>query len=340
MTGSGGESPAEQHLGDRLAALVDGELGHDMRERVLAHLATCCRCRAEADAQRRLKNVFAEAAPPPPSAGLLARLQSLPAGDGSPEGPDGPFGGPLSALGGSGSRPARSAPPDWFSGGDEAEATAAGAGDPRRSGFRVHEFGRRPAPSVSVAAPGLRQGHPQRSRRFAFAAAGAVSLAAFALGGTLPLEAAVDGQRGHADTAGPAGRAGSGGTGAEVVAVSVAGRDGSVRSGGATSVDLPESGAPAGSPTPTATAHPEPLPGRAAPLLPADAALSPLIRHLMNARLSEGLPGSGLGGSALSPSPTTLTAPSAPARTPGSGNRLSPLAGTTTATAFLPPAAR
>ncbi|MFE7603373.1 zf-HC2 domain-containing protein, partial [Streptomyces sp. NPDC057494] len=31
----------------RLAALVDGELGHDARERVLAHLATCARCKAE-----------------------------------------------------------------------------------------------------------------------------------------------------------------------------------------------------------------------------------------------------------------------------------------------------
>ncbi|WP_349632444.1 anti-sigma factor family protein [Streptomyces lydicamycinicus] len=64
MSGNGGPSPAEQHLGDRLAALVDGELGHDARERVLAHLATCGKCKAEADAQRRLKNVFAQAAPP------------------------------------------------------------------------------------------------------------------------------------------------------------------------------------------------------------------------------------------------------------------------------------
>ncbi|MCW8220014.1 zf-HC2 domain containing protein, partial [Streptomyces griseolus] len=30
-----GPTPAEQHLGDRLAALVDGELKHDARERVL-----------------------------------------------------------------------------------------------------------------------------------------------------------------------------------------------------------------------------------------------------------------------------------------------------------------
>ncbi|MCE0445080.1 zf-HC2 domain-containing protein [Streptomyces tricolor] len=59
---------------------MDGELGHETRERVLAHLATCARCKAEADAQRALKNVFAEAAPPPPSASFLARLQGLPGG--------------------------------------------------------------------------------------------------------------------------------------------------------------------------------------------------------------------------------------------------------------------
>ena len=69
---------AEQHLGDRLSALVDGELGHESRDRVLAHLATCAKCKAEADAQRRLKNVFAEMAPPPPSESFLARLQGLP----------------------------------------------------------------------------------------------------------------------------------------------------------------------------------------------------------------------------------------------------------------------
>lgn len=57
---------ADQHLGDRLSALVDGELGHESRDRVLAHLVTCAKCKAEADAQRRLKNVFAEVAPPPP----------------------------------------------------------------------------------------------------------------------------------------------------------------------------------------------------------------------------------------------------------------------------------
>ncbi|MFF4995850.1 anti-sigma factor family protein [Streptomyces sp. NPDC000656] len=140
-------SPAEQHLGDRLAALVDGELSHDARERVLAHLATCARCKAEADAQRRLKNMFVESAPPPLSAGLLARLQGLPGG--GPDGPSGPPSGPL-------------APPGADLFGYVAPAAP-------QQGFRIHEVGR-----------------PRR--RFAFVAAGAVSLAAIALGGSLPID--------------------------------------------------------------------------------------------------------------------------------------------------------
>ncbi|MEU9110399.1 zf-HC2 domain-containing protein [Streptomyces sp. NPDC048483] len=182
MSLSGGPSPAEQHLGDRLAALVDGELGHDARERVLAHLATCGKCKAEADAQRRLKSVFAQTAPPGPSEGLLARLQGLPGGD---------LGGPGSRLGGGalgrgdfarGGGSFGYVPADDH--GRRAERAMAGlAGPPRQRGFRVHEA-ERPA--------------PQR-RRFAFAAAGAVSLAAIALGGALPLEAAVDTPGGRGD---------------------------------------------------------------------------------------------------------------------------------------------
>ncbi|MFG2328846.1 anti-sigma factor family protein [Streptomyces sp. NPDC048604] len=172
----------EHHLGDRLAALVDGELGHDARERVLAHLATCARCKAEADAQRTLKNVFAQTAPPPPSEGLLARLQGLPGGPGDPGGSGGgglrgPF-GPVDGMDGV----------EGFGGGGvfggNGFATAA-AVDPR-AGFRIHE----------VARPG--QDRAGRGRRFAFAAAGAVSFAAIALGGALPLEAAVEaGARGE-----------------------------------------------------------------------------------------------------------------------------------------------
>ncbi len=68
------------HLGDRVAALVDGELDHASRERVLAHLAHCPPCRTEVDAQRRLKASLLELgrAPLPPSEALAARLLALP----------------------------------------------------------------------------------------------------------------------------------------------------------------------------------------------------------------------------------------------------------------------
>jgi anti-sigma factor RsiW len=43
-------------LGDLVAALVDGELDHAGRERAQRHLAHCATCRAEVEAQRRLKS--------------------------------------------------------------------------------------------------------------------------------------------------------------------------------------------------------------------------------------------------------------------------------------------
>ena len=187
---------AEQHLGDRLSALVDGELGHDARERVLAHVATCPKCKAEVDAQRRLKNVFAEAAPPPPSESFLARLQGLPAGGGpdgdvTPPGGGGLPGGLSGRFGSSGafgvkrgerfdfgyapSRPRLpvlpASPGDRSLPSDPGGLPSGHRGLPSGRGFRIHEAGRP-------------DGDRSSSRlRFAFAAAGAVSLAAIALGG-------------------------------------------------------------------------------------------------------------------------------------------------------------
>ncbi len=43
------------HLGDRLSALVDGELGGAERDRAHAHLAACRQCRTEAAELRALK---------------------------------------------------------------------------------------------------------------------------------------------------------------------------------------------------------------------------------------------------------------------------------------------
>ncbi|MEU8590964.1 zf-HC2 domain-containing protein [Streptomyces sp. NPDC048664] len=176
MSASRRPTPAEQHLGDRLSALVDGELGHDTRERVLAHLATCAKCKAEADAQRRLKNVFAAAAPPPPSESFLARLQGLSGGgdrdaddEGTPLGRGG-FPGRLQSVTGLPSGPGafgmRGEPFVYAPSGPHAALSPAG-----ERGFRVHPVGRQDAERSS------------RGLRFAFVAAGAVSLAAIALGG-------------------------------------------------------------------------------------------------------------------------------------------------------------
>nr|WSZ98322.1 zf-HC2 domain-containing protein [Streptomyces sp. NBC_00857] len=172
MSGTG-STPAEHHLGDRLAALVDGELDHDARERVLAHLATCGQCKTEADAQRRLKSVFAQSAPPAPSAGLLARLQALPGGlPGDDDDGKGLFTGGRFGEGVFGVRT------DGFG---YVPAGAHAATLPSDSGFRIHEVGRQEA-----------ERSPWRGRRFAFAAASAVSFAAMALGGTMPLGTAAD----------------------------------------------------------------------------------------------------------------------------------------------------
>ncbi len=265
---------AEQHLGDRLAALVDGELGHDTRERVLAHLATCAKCKAEADAQRRLKTFFAEVAPPPPSESFLARLQGLsePGGPDDSTGKGDPFGRPL-AEGVFGVREDGFGVRDTFS-----YAPAGGgrggmlAGGDRAGGFRIHEVGRGGATAERAAA--------SRGRRFAFVAAGAVSLAAIALGGVstgVPADSAEarGGTRGGAN-ASPQRTQGAG---------AAAGADTSRRRGGAQSVG---NQAPGKLPAPVAaTGSSAPgLPGvtsqrqlpLASPILNRTTTLPPLIR--------------------------------------------------------------
>jgi anti-sigma factor RsiW len=65
------------HLGERLTALVDGELNGDERDRALAHLAGCEHCRAEADVLRRLKRRLRILGDTPPPAELMARLHLM-----------------------------------------------------------------------------------------------------------------------------------------------------------------------------------------------------------------------------------------------------------------------
>lgn len=95
------------HLGADLAALVDGELDHASRERVLRHLTRCEDCRAEVEAQRRFKARLLGLGPsaPAPTADLAERLRDL-AGNADVAGqvPRGPLRPPSAARSGRGSR--------------------------------------------------------------------------------------------------------------------------------------------------------------------------------------------------------------------------------------------
>jgi anti-sigma factor RsiW len=65
------------HLGERLSALIDGELGHDQRDRVLAHLAKCEPCRLEAAALRMLKQRMRALGEATAGAALTDRLMAM-----------------------------------------------------------------------------------------------------------------------------------------------------------------------------------------------------------------------------------------------------------------------
>jgi anti-sigma factor RsiW len=65
------------HLEELAAALADGELDHDARDRALAHITGCAPCRAAVDEQRRLKSLIANQPDPEVSAELAARLTAL-----------------------------------------------------------------------------------------------------------------------------------------------------------------------------------------------------------------------------------------------------------------------
>jgi anti-sigma factor RsiW len=76
------------HLDDLAAALADNELDHDQRDRALAHITGCDPCRAEVDAQRRLKALLANQADPEVSSDLTARLCAIAVVAAGPNHPD------------------------------------------------------------------------------------------------------------------------------------------------------------------------------------------------------------------------------------------------------------
>jgi hypothetical protein len=71
------------HLGDRVSALVDGQLPVEAAERAHAHLASCRACRDAVEVERALKSRLVALGEPTLPGDLLARLVSL----GGPDGP-------------------------------------------------------------------------------------------------------------------------------------------------------------------------------------------------------------------------------------------------------------
>ena len=242
------EAVEEQHLGDRLAAFIDGELDHDGRERVQAHLATCSACLNRAEDERRIKSRIAAALPPDPSALFMAKLMDIAGDDADRQPPSGGAGGRRGFGGGAfGSSNAFGGGDSFGSGGfgsGRFGSNALGADHPVAGVDPRAERNARPfqgeSRSVGPIAARLRSGfapgdsRPQtfppqertreqsaprpsaaRGRRFAFAAAGAFSVAAVALGsaitGVSSAEPTVDEPYGNvapvADTAGAQGAA-------------------------------------------------------------------------------------------------------------------------------------
>ncbi|MGH3235963.1 MAG: anti-sigma factor family protein [Streptosporangiaceae bacterium] len=72
------------HLGDRLSALVDGELDGAELDRACAHLAGCQRCRAEAAELRALKQKLRELMTGAPAEAAMTRRLIAMTGPGGP----------------------------------------------------------------------------------------------------------------------------------------------------------------------------------------------------------------------------------------------------------------
>jgi anti-sigma factor RsiW len=164
------------HLGDRLSALVDGELGHDERDRVLAHLAGCDQCRAEADAQRRLKQRLRSLGDAAPSPELLTRLYSM----GEPGGPIPPRARPMPGAAKppvvgrpSSHRPVRTGGPGGTGPARRGLTSGVGVGVGLRGG---HGTG----PGHDLAAGRHKAG--RRLPRMRYLAVGAATLAVFGIG--------------------------------------------------------------------------------------------------------------------------------------------------------------
>ena len=66
------------HLGELAAALADGALSHEARDRAFVHMTWCADCRASVGVQRHTKELVASMSAVPIPDDLLLRLGSIP----------------------------------------------------------------------------------------------------------------------------------------------------------------------------------------------------------------------------------------------------------------------
>jgi anti-sigma factor RsiW len=137
------------HLGQRLSALIDGELDGDDRDRVLVHLARCELCRDEAIALRTLKrrmNALGEAAA---DSALTRRLMGLAQpGEHLDPSSSGASAWSRLSIGSLGSDHARELRPAWYVTFGAAAVVVVGVGT---AAFLAGGGGAGPAPRVTPA---------------------------------------------------------------------------------------------------------------------------------------------------------------------------------------------
>jgi anti-sigma factor RsiW len=143
------------HLGDRAAALVDGQLSPDAAERATAHLAACRPCRDLVEFERLTKIRLARLQGPAPTADLVGRLLAM----GGPAGPLPPRPGHVPGMPRAQTVPLRAAP-----------GAGPSTGSAQRTAVRP---ARRGIPTRPAGRPGVLT---QRRTRLAVVVLGALSV--------------------------------------------------------------------------------------------------------------------------------------------------------------------
>ncbi|MDQ1290101.1 MAG: hypothetical protein QG622_3667 [Actinomycetota bacterium] len=133
------------HLGERVSALVDGQLPIDALERAHSHLARCRECRDAVEAERLMKVRLSCLPEPGPEAGFLGRLVAI----GAPQ--EASVESSSALLSSAFSTPALSAPGESLASGGPLSSARPVPGGPLRSSRRPSGRGssRRPGPAGS-----------------------------------------------------------------------------------------------------------------------------------------------------------------------------------------------